>query len=416
MPSKKKARKSTNVTTLDSKINQLSSKIGSLSMAKSKSQKKRTRKGNSSKSMDWSYPGNPISKASDTGLRRLRLSPRTGLSDAGVAFLKCAFAPPDFAVTSAVGVPDDFRGMSLTRKHRYVAPFSFTNSNDYYILLLPTPGVAYWSTFVGAGVPLTSTIVFTPTFYSDFPGMFGNSPATVSSQVTKFRFVSNHIEVIPTVNQMTWSGSITAWKMPITVIARPSGIANNTDMYTVNGLQGCNSNLTNQYSGPFIMGAYAACYSSNPIFPFQPLLENTQNIPSTLGSSDFGTLSLIPSGNGFPGLDNEFESLLVKVTGVTANESCLLKTWACVEYQMATNSTLYEFQSLSPCDKIAMELYREIILGLPVGVPFEQNESFWNRVLQIIHQISGAGAFLPGPYGAASRGVNLLSGAAMSLM
>jgi len=55
-------------------------------------------------------------------------------------------------------------------------------------------------------------------------------------------------------------------------------------------------------------------------------------------------------------------------------------------------------------------------LDLPVGVPFEENENFWNRVLRIIQMVSGATSLIPGPYGQISRGVNLLSGGALSLL
>jgi len=349
--------------------------------------------------------------ATDTGLRRLRLTPRDRLSDAGISFLKCAFAPPDFSGTSLVGVPDDFRGLSLVKKHRYVAPISFSVL-DYYILLLPVPGIAYFQATTVAGVAPVAATVWTGVNYSDFASLFGVAATAAADVVTKYRFVSNHIEIIPTVNQMTWSGNIQAWKIPVTIAPRVGG-ANPSDIYSITGLNSVNSSQSNQYSGPFWSGVYSGCYSANSSFIFQPIMEAVGGIPNTLGGADFGTLN---GTTGFPGLDNEFESLVIKISGITAVQSALIKCWACVEYQANAGSALYSFSAMSPCDKVAVELYRQIITDLPVGVPFEDNEGFWTRVLQIINQITGAGAILPGPYGMASRGLNLLSGAGLQFL
>lgn len=352
-----------------------------------------------------------MSKSVDTGLRRLRRTPRAGLSDAGLAFLKCAFAPPDFLGSSVGGVPDDFRGVSLVRKHRYVNTVNLTNAADYYYLLLPTPGYAYFFATTAPTVAPTSATVWTGVAYTDYSQMFGASRNDTANQVQRFRHISNHIEIIPTVNSMTWSGTIQAWKIPIQVQTRPNGVVGDTMMVT--GLEGSVSTLANQYSGPFINGLYAGCYGSNPQFTFTSILENIVSVPTTITASDWGQLST--SNVGFPGFDNGFESLLVKITGVTANEPFLMKTWSCVEYQCSPNSTLYEFQNLSPCDPLAISLYREIILELPVGVPFEENDSFWERVLRIINTLTTAGGMLPGSVGMASRGLSLLSGAGLSL-
>lgn len=355
-----------------------------------------------------------ISTAKDTGLRRLQQTPRrAGLTDQGIAFLKCAFAPPDFQTSSISGVPDDFRGPSLTRKHRFVSTVTFEANKDYYFLVAPVPGAAYFLTSVTANDNIVYDTKFVPTCYTDTTQMFP-SPETNTSVVTRFRFISNHFEIIPTTNQMSWSGSISCWKLPLTVGDRPNTVANN--LLSISGLEGCNSDNFSGYSGPFIQGIFAAAYSSDPVFSFKPVIDNVLNMPPAILTSDFGQLDYYPlSGPGFPGLDNGFESLIVKVSGITANQTCLVKTWACVEYGVNPGNVLNEFVSLSPCDRIAMELYREIILGLPVAVGFEDNDTFWQRVLGIISQITNVGALAPGPLGLASRGINMLSNAGLSL-
>jgi hypothetical protein len=345
--------------------------------------------------------------ATDTGLRRLRATPRTNLSDQGIAFLKCAFAPPDFQASSVAGIPDDYRGPSLTRKHRYVASQSFAAS-DYYFLLLPTPGVAFWSAVVTSGSPILGSTVWQPTLYTDSASMFPDT-ATTTSVVTKFRFVSNHFELIPTVNQMTWSGSIQAWKIPVTLIVRQS-VDVSKGYYAVEGLDGTNTALPNQYTGSFFGGIYTACYNAAGTFEFTQIQENCSSVPAAIVSgTDFGQLN----ANPFTGFDNNFESMVIKVSGVSATETAIIKTWACVEYQASPLNALYEFSNLSPCDPMAIELYRSIINGLPIGVPFEDNESFWNRVLQIVNQLTGLGSALPGPYGMASRGLNMITSAGL---
>jgi hypothetical protein len=409
------------VKNLTRKLGNLSTKNGGSSKSARKRARRRQRGGNSNGGLQMNTQthkptsiGNLVmSGASDTGLRRLRLTPRNNLSDPGISFLKCAFAPPDFQSTSVTGVPDDFRGMSLTRKHRFVGTGAFSSGTDYYYFLLPVPGVAYYVASVAAGTPLIAATTLTPVYYTDFASMFGTTASTADI-VTKFRYVSNHIEVIPTVNQMTWSGSIQCWKLPITLIHRQSVTPTDGD-WSVGGISGANTNLSNQYTGPFIMGLYSAAYNANGTFLFQPILESIANVPITVTSVDFGQI-LSTGGFGFPGLDNEFESLVVKFSGITATENAIIKTWACVEYQASPNNALYEFQSLSPSDPLSIELYRSIINGLPVGVPFEDNDSFWERVLRIVHQLTGVGSILPGPYGMASRGLNLLSGAGLSML
>jgi hypothetical protein len=222
---------------------------------------------------------------------------------------------------------------------------------------------------------------------------------------------------------MVWSGNIQAFKIPVQFIDRPPSVPTTGDIrdqYAITGLDGSNGgSMSNMYTGQFIMGLYTACYSSNPDFLFTSILENfvSPTMPLSVGNSDFGQLNFGATGAGaFPGLDNGFESMCIKISGVSATESCIIKTWACVEYQVLPTSVLYAFIALSPCDELAMKLYREIILELPVGVPFDQNDGFWKRVLGIINTITGAGSYLPGPYGLASRGLNLLGRAGQSFL
>jgi hypothetical protein len=350
----------------------------------------------------------PLPSYSNTGMRALSKMPRKNLTPGGLAFLKCAFAPPDFAASSPTGVPDDYRGPSLLKKHRYVNTFNCSTANsDYYILLAPTAGgIAYWSCVVAAGAGITATSSFAPTYFSDAAGVFGSGPGTEADIVTKYRFVSNHLELIPTVNQMSWTGSIQAWKTPLTMSLRQTG-ATTANLYTVFGLQGCNSTNANQYTGPINLGVYTAAYNAGSKFDFQDVHEEIPALPTTiLPGVDFVQLN----GN-MAGIDPQFDSVVVKLSGMGSNvlNSFVIKVWSCVEYQVLPGTGLYEYQTLSPCDPYAMEVYRAVILQLPVGVSFLENGDFWKRVLGIIKNISGALSVLPGPYGAISSGVNMMA-------
>jgi len=113
-----------------------------------------------------------------------------------------------------------------------------------------------------------------------------------------------------------------------------------------------------------------------------------------------------------PGFDNQFESVLIKISGIGTNplNTALFRTWACVEYQFQPSSVMYEMQNLKCMeDEMALRLYKRIVVELPTGVSFLDNANFWTRVLSIIRQISGGLSVLPGPYGLAASGVNALS-------
>lgn len=350
----------------------------------------------------------------NTGYRRMLNTPK--LSTEGVSFLKCAFAPPDFSVNKISGVPDKYEGNSLVKKHRLINPETFDAVRDYYFWLAPIPGVAYLKTNVAAGTPLIQSTTWTPVYYSDYDNMFGVEEHGYDSanKVTKFRFVSNHIEMVPTVNQMEWSGSIQAFKIPATLNVRQLASDSNRDLYSIMGLQACNSTNSNQYSGPFFNGLYSGCFSSNCDFTFQQVLEGLgPSIPTTVyAETDFTQII-----SRIPGMDNGFESLIVKISGVTSTKNAaLFKTWSCVEYQVQAGTDLYEYQTESPCDEAAIAAYKKLISELPVGVCYMDNENFWRRVLNILRGVSGALSFVPGPYGAVASGVNTITNGISELL
>lgn len=353
---------------------------------------------------------NPLlrGKSYATGMKRPAVIKTTKkLSPAGLNFLKCAFAPPDFTSTQVQGVPDMFRGNSLLKKHRYTGTFTFAANTDYYFVLAPVPAVAFFVGTTAANIPVSATAAFAANNYSDFSSLFSTF-TTVTTIVPQFRFISNHFEIISTTNDLSWSGLITAYKIPLRMSSRGSVAFNLNDLYALNGLNGINTNSANMYTGPFKAGAFVAAYNADSTFPFSPTFNEIGALPQLLDAGDFGQLQ----GSGIiPGFDNSFETVIVKVSGITAPQTAVLKAWSCVEYKPSPNSDVYEYSTVSPPEDVtALEIYREVALALPVGVPSAMNAGLWERVLRIIRNLSAYGSLLPGPIGTVSTGVNLISG------
>lgn len=330
--------------------------------------------------------------------------PKNIITPEGMSFLKCAFAPPDFADTGVKGVPDSFRGQSLLKKHRYTQPHTFASTNDHYILVLPTPGYAYWSATTLPGAPLTAASQFYGVQFSDSVSLFGNSVTTAADIVNEYRYISNHFELKSTTNMMTYSGAVSAFKVPIRLVQRSS--ATPEDLWTITGVNGTTSTKANIYSDSYQKGIYAGCYNAAPDFEFQPIIESTTAvIPHIVGPADWGQLVGV---NNIPGFQNDFECLLIKITGLTADVSAVIQVWTCVEYKVNPNAQIYDYQTYSPMeDALALRAYREMILALPIAVPAGENSNFWQRCLTILRTISGFAANVPGPYGLVARGVNL---------
>jgi hypothetical protein len=188
----------------------------------------------------------------------------------------------------------------------------------------------FWSANVANDAGISSSTVFTGTTYTDYSSLFGSTYATTANVVTAFRYISSHFELINTANQTQWGGSITTFKVPIKVGANlgVNGVTN----FTVTGLQSVNSTKSQTYCAPFIQGVYTAAYNNSSQFEFSQVPEGIIDIPNTLTSDSYGQLA--PSGGvGFTGFDNSFESVVIRVACPTGStNSCILRTWACVEY------------------------------------------------------------------------------------
>lgn len=335
----------------------------------------------------------------------------------GVKFLKCAFSAPDFDGSGTYGVPDEYCGKSIAIKHRLTTGSSFATGSDYYILLLPIPGYSYFYAQTTAGVPPGATTLWTGVIYSDFQSLYGGgNTGDEAFNVTKFRYVSQHLEIISTTNANNWSGSIQSWKLPVQVMFGDNS-AFTASRRQISGLNGTAANDQDMYTGGFNLGVYTGAYNKGSTdWAFSSTWNNVFEIPNVpLLASDWGQV-IAQTGYYLPGFDNNFETTCIKVSGISGTNSAILRTWACVEYQFVPGTMMYEMQNLKfTCDKRALELYRYIVMNLPAGVSAFDNANFWSRVLAIIKQVSGGLSMLPGPYGLAATGVNSLARAVEEL-
>jgi hypothetical protein len=344
----------------------------------------------------------------------------TKVTSEGVKFLKCAFSAADFDGSGTYGVPDAYSGKSIAIKHRAVNSEAYGASKDYYYLVLPVPGYAYFLTTVAAGTALTETAVWTGVPYSDYTSLFnatGNASET-AAVCEKYRFVSNHFEIVPTTNNTSWTGNIQVFKLPLQVGLEQNSIT--SDALTIMGLRAVNSNNADMYSGPFNLGCYTGAFNRGASsWDFWPIMKGVGIIPASLQTAvDFGQIKSA-TGLAIPGFDNNFESCLVKVSGIgtNANNTAILRSWACVEYQFTAGNAMYAMQNLHAIeDEEAMRIYKYVVQNLPVGVSFLDNESFWQRVLQIIKSGGFTLAGIPGPYGAIAGGIGGISAALEQLL
>lgn len=337
------------------------------------------------------------------------------ITEAGLAFLKCAFASPDFSVDPGKGIPDQFHGRTLSIKDCFTTALDFAAGEDTYILVAPVPGYAYFvgtSTTVGGPPPTTWTGVPFPTFETNF----GNGTAT-ENKFSKFRYASLAAGLYPTSNFMQFSGSIQVWRIDLNLAEtiRPAvtvtGTPNVTEPFVqkrIQGLQGITTLVPrDNYSESFIKGAYTFGFDKSQDFEWQDFVASVEYIEAITP----GSRRLVGDGPHYlTGLGN-VNTLVYKIsTPAGAVNTALFRVWNCIELQPDTNSSLFQFSGVSPAhDPIAMEMYSNLKMRFPVAVPCVENARFWENVLRMIRTLSQAGSFLPGPAGLISSGVNTIA-------
>jgi len=333
------------------------------------------------------------------------------MSVAGDAFLKCAFAPPDFNADPGKGIPDSYNGKSFMDKNCYVNTFQGTAGKDDYYVVAPTPGVAFWYTQTNTGVPPAANALWAPFYHNGCFGtnsLFGDATtgyANRADNVEAFRFASLAAGVYTTSNMVNTAGSIQIWKMPISLademyvktVATTPPVTIEAVSKVVNGLDGAGLVPRDNYSQGLIHGAYTVSTNNQAEFEFQPIIEGVNRLPSNnyTGSGMHGVLNGPVLGVG------SFDAICIKVSSPAgAANSFILKTWACVEYRPTADSIFDRFSGTSPAyDPVAMANYRKVANQMPLAVVSAENAKFWQTVLSILGFGANAMSYVPGPVG-----------------
>jgi len=296
------------------------------------------------------------------------------------------------------GIPDSYDGRVIIRRHQAVTSMpTVTPGNDVYVCNFPTPGVAYWWAQRGAGA--TTTMAFTPVYYSDFLTMF---PAgQEASVVSAFRYASNVIEIIPTVNQMSWSGAIEVWKsssmhsMPPTLVG-----------YELTGFDALNS-VRPATVMPFNHGLYCCTRQSSPIYEFNEIVVGAT--PATITTVGDGVNYTFGGANNFTGFGSQ-EWCVVKFPAYAVANTAIIRSWACIEYKVSSTSAFFEFaRSSPPEDRLALQLLNEFMNSHPCAVAYYENGTFWQEFLKWTKTITGALKVVPGPVGEIAGIANLVA-------
>jgi len=345
------------------------------------------------------------------------MSKKLALTPGGEGFLKCAFAPPDFAFDNGNGVPDEFDGRVLIRRQNYLQQFVTVPGRDTYILQLPTPGCTYWNGTVLAGSIITpaNPLVLAPFVIPDF---VQNFPGTVEGSIfPEFRYVSQAMELTSLQNEMTWVGSAIAFKMPITLTTVSSGLINEFAALALNGFNNISSAVSqgtaDTYVGTSRAGVYMVATNKQPDWRFTPIAENAQVALSVAGLPG-GVGQPLYLATNFVGLGN-LETNVVIIPATATTQTFVIRTWACIEYKVSIGSSLYEYSRTSATyDPVALHTYRRMAHAIAIAVPACQNATFWENLLRVVQAgFGGISNVVPGPLGMIAGGI---SGVARGLL
>lgn len=344
------------------------------------------------------------------------------MSPAGLAFLKCAFAPPDFNNDPGKGIPDSYEGPTLSRKDNLTASIAFTAGKDTFLLFTPTPGIAYWKAEVNVGFFPTTSTNFTPVSYPGTVNIFGPPGATakgVDDVVNAFRYASLAAGIYPTVNEQQWSGSITLWKIGATpthtklvqVVGVIPPVNITTEMIEVAGLDGVLQVPNQNYATGFVDGVFASSTNADADFDFDPVWRGIARLPATGAGSDDTIMpfNLDATGSNVPDIYGwgKMDTIVMRVsTPAAAVNSAIVKVWSCIEYKPTAGSAFSTFATMSPpLDVIALSEYRRVAREMPLAVKAADNARMWETIKSILGFGIGMATALPGPVGMAAGGV-----------
>lgn len=281
-----------------------------------------------------------------------------------------------------MGIPDEYEGRIITKEFQYNSNVTTSTTLDTYIIQVPVPGYAALICRRAAGT--TNQFINASsgvTAYTDFSTIYPSN-STMTTVVNQFRLASNIIELIPLMNQMTWSGSILVSKCNMQLEDTLTTFLQNT-LGGTNGVNGCLSKPDAIFPGNH--GCYAFARPCEPNYPFRSVLLN-QLFSQVAGASSPGAavttealFGLMTDGTLFPGV-GALETTIIYLPATATAQTYCMRTRQCVEYQINSTSVLWEYSRISaPFDPLALRLLKAYCSQIPVACPFYDNESFWKR-------------------------------------
>lgn len=267
---------------------------------------------------------------------------------------------------------------------------------------LPIPGVAYFT-----GQLILGTVALTAVLYDEATVEFPVEHETNS--YTKFRYGGNAIEIIPTVNAMTWTGSVQVYRGPVSLNVAP--ISASLAAYTLAGVGQILYSTKPDKIHPFNMGCYCVSRPTSTTYEFHDVLTSVAAaellaLPPATGLN--WSISC-PSVN-FAGL-GDMEAVIYRIPNYSSTgNQFTIRSWSSIEYEVSSYSIYYPFARTSPAyDPMALALARRMFEELEVCVPFYENDGMWSRILAWIKQASSMGAYIPGPIGQIASGVGAVA-------
>ncbi len=279
---------------------------------------------------------------------------------------------------------------------------AFTAGADSYIVQLPIPGYSYFWGSVAAGA-VTLTGVQADDFLSFFPTNYE------ANNASSYRFAGQSMEIVPTVNAMTWAGSVQVARGPVTLSYQ--ALSATTGEYTIGGLSSLIFTSKPEAVHPFNMGCYCTSRPSEKDFPFRPVLTGT-TLAEVQVAPYYKSGALTVAINGavtpFTGLGT-MEAIVYKIPAYSSTANIgTIRTWANVEFTVSSASIYYEFCRMSPPhDPVAIALARKAYEELMLCVPFYENDGTWMKIWGWIKDVLGVAAMIPGPVGEISTGLSV---------
>lgn len=369
------------------------------------------------------------------------------LSPAGINFLKCAFAAPDFSDDQGAGLPLGGDHRVLLKKHRLetTLPLSGAASTgtSFHYVIMSTPGQAVWITATTMGTFPAGDASWAPANFPDCfasNALFSNNLAHRANSVNAFRYTSLCAEVKDCSSLTASAGTVLVQKISVKeslynktsaavlatgVVINPIKVSgagftdsaspanavqlNSSSITTMGmqleGLEATGSDFSRCYSGHVRDGAFAIATRERDQATFKPILEGM----AALGpDTQYGKLN-----GDYLGCDDSMDALYFRID-VPANVSLSvrLRVWACVEYMPVINSSIYEFSRVGPPrDELALTLYYKYAARLPIAVVAAENDFSWRRLWDWVKTVLGAASFIPGPAGVAAGAIGVLGSA-----